>query len=318
MAFWIFGKMPFGRSIYYQVQKRITKTVPRMLVPTVATARRFTEHYYAIAHHFEADLGEARLLEFGAGWDLYGNLVLWCYGINHQTIFDLHRWVKPDQVNIVIRHLASDPPPGAVRSPRNTVGECDAWEKDLRAFYGIEYRAPADAGQTGLPSESIDLVVTTSVLEHVPEPQIRRLLAECHRVVKQGSLMSHVIDYSDHYSHSDPSIGPYNFLKFSDEEWMRFNPDLHFQNRLRHIDYRKLFEDLGFVVLRDDHAPADDTGLLGEMPLFERYRTRPLEELVPVVGHYLLRKCGSAAEVQLPTPLANLESHIVLGKPHLG
>jgi hypothetical protein len=290
LAFWVFDRMPLGRIVYYQVQKRITKTVPRVLAPTAATARRFLEHYHAIASHFTRDLGRTRFLEFGAGWDLYGNIVLWSYGINSQTIFDLHRWVKPDQVNIVIRHLASDPPPGALRLPREVIPERGNWERKLRDCYGIDYRAPADAGQTGLPSGSIDVVVTTSVLEHVPEPLLRRLLSECRRVMNDASVMSHVIDYSDHYSHSDSSIGPYNFLRFSDEEWRRFNPDLHFQNRLRHADYGRLFQELGFRVISEVHDAGDGVEAIAAVPLSERFKNRTLEELVPVVGQYVLKK----------------------------
>ena len=85
--------------------------------------------------------------------------------------------------------------------------------------------------------------MTTSVLEHIPPEQIARILREAHRILPPGgAIMSHVIDYSDHYAHSDARITPYHYLSFEEPTWRRFNPGIHYQNRLRHVDYRPLFE----------------------------------------------------------------------------
>ena len=45
-----------------------------------------------------------------------------------------------------------------------------------------------------------------------------------------------------HYSCFDGTIGPYNFLRFSDELWGLVSPGLHYQNRLRRSDYLRLLE----------------------------------------------------------------------------
>lgn len=292
-AFRLFDAAPLGDRLYYLAQRRITRTVPRRLSPTAATARRFLEHFEALRRH-GVDPGRARLFEFGAGWDLYGNLVAWCHGAERQLVFDLNRWARPDQVNHVIRHLAADPPPGAARLPERPVREDPRhFEADLLELYGIDYRAPADAGATGLPDGSIDAVLTTSVLEHVPAPQIRRLMAECRRLMHAGSVMSHIIDYSDHYAHSDDGIGPYNFLRFTEEEWRRFNPGIHHQNRMRHADHLRLFAECGLAVVEErSERPPDAEALLAGVALADPFRGRPAAELAPVVGHVVLRRGG--------------------------
>ncbi len=72
------------------------------------------------------------------------------------------------------------------------------------------------------------------------------------------SFMSHVIDYSDHYAHGNAAMSPYNFLRYSEQAWRRYNPDGHFQNRWRHADYRRLFEELGFRVVHESlYIPQD-------------------------------------------------------------
>jgi hypothetical protein len=66
-------------------------------------------------------------------------------------------------------------------------------------------------------------------------------MRECHRLCHSGSVLSLKIDYSDHYANADLTISKYNFLRYSAAEWRKYNPSLHYQNRLRHCDYRKIF-----------------------------------------------------------------------------
>lgn len=289
LAFRVLDAAPRGDALYYQLQKRVTKTVPRQLAPTAATARRFLEHIEAARRHGRGDLSQRTLFEFGAGWDLYGNLVAWCCGVDRQLVYDLRRWARPDQINVVVRHLMQDPPAGAQRTPRALVPEHGRFEDALLEHYGIDYRAPADAGDTGLPDGSVDLIFTTSVLEHVPEPALRRLMAECRRLAGPGAVISHVIDYSDHYAHADPSIGPYNFLRFGDAAWQAFNPGIHYQNRLRHADYLRLFAQSGFRLLEERaEQPEGAADALARVKLAPRFRDRPVQELAPVVGQVVL------------------------------
>ena len=292
LAFNTFDRAPFGNDVYYFVQRRVTKTIPRILSPTAHTARWFIEHMRVLDQRAQGGgIGGLSLFEFGAGWDLYGNCVAWCLGAERQTVYDLTRWAKPDQINVVLDHLRNDPPPGAVRVPQTLLPTRGPFEPELCRAYGIAYRAPADAGATGLPNASFDAVSTTSVLEHVPPDQIIRIMAECHRLLPPGALMSHVIDYSDHYAHSDPLITPYNFLSIAAEKWRRYNPGIHYQNRLRHADYAKLFEQAGFNILSaTSEQPADAAEMLGSVSLSPEFSGRSTAELAPLVGHYVVER----------------------------
>lgn len=292
LAFNTFDRMPLGRAVYYLVQRRVTKTIPRVLSPTASTARWFLEHAKVFeSHSGDRGLGATSLFEFGAGWDLYGNCVAWCLGVGRQTVYDLTRWAKPDQINIVLQHLRDEPPPGAVRVPEAMLPTSNPFEAELKRVYGISYVAPDDAGATGLPSGSFDGVCTTSVLEHIPPHQITRIMTECHRLLPSGAVMSHVIDYSDHFAHSDPIITPYNFLSMDDRTWHRFNPGIHFQNRLRHADYAKLFETAGFRVLSARcEQPDDAADMLSRVALSADFADRPPAELMPLVGHYVVQR----------------------------
>lgn len=292
VAYNVFDRMPLGRQLYFQVQRRVTHTIPRVLSPTAVTARWFMEHARVLASHANGHgLPGVSLFEFGAGWDLYGNCVGWCLGMERQTVYDLTRWARADQINIVLEHLRQDPPPGAVRTPQAMLPRRGPFEAELQRRYGIDYRAPADAGATGQPDGAFTGIATTSVFEHIPPAQLARLLGECRRLLPVGGVMSHVIDYSDHFAHSDPAITPYNFLAFEDAAWGRFSPDIHFQNRMRHADYGALFEAAGFKVLSAASSQPDDADqLLARVRLSRSFARRPIAELAPLVGHYVVQR----------------------------
>ena len=290
--FKFFDRMPFGRAIYSGVQRYITHTVPRRFAPTIQTAHIFVDHVRSIAaFEKEKNLADLALFEFGAGWDLYSNCVTWCLGADNQVVYDLNRWARPSQINLALSHLKTDPPPGAVRIPDVLLPVTGKFDEVLRRTYGINYQAPADAGETGLAVGMIDAVVSTSVLEHIPPDQIERILRECRRVLRPGGIMSHLIDYSDHYAHSDLSITPYNFLAFEDSDWDRFNPNIHFQNRLRHSDYRRLFEKAGFQILSASSSqPENARELLCGIELSPNFAARAVSELAPIEGHFIVRR----------------------------
>jgi len=285
-AFRVFNAMPGGQHLYYLTQRYVTRTIPRNL----AEHERWQfEHARTFRREFQGDLGKARLFEFGAGWDLHSSFVQWCYGINDQVVVDISRLARLHLVNLVIRHLKDNPPPNSIRAPERLL--TDPLDDSLRRFYGIRYLAPADARHTDLASGSVDLVCTTSVLEHVPVDVLAEILRECHRICNDRSVMSHVIDYTDHYAHSDASINIYNFLRFSEADWARYNPAIHYQNRLRHFEYGQLFANARFVALAETALQPDDGAeLVASVAVSERFREMTPEQLLPRTGHWVLAR----------------------------
>lgn len=76
---------------------------------------------------------------------------------------------------------------GAVRARADSLGP--RLPVSLRAFDGAALPF-ADA--------SVDVVLSKSVLEHVPTASVPALLGELHRVLRPGGAMVHVIDLRDH------------------------------------------------------------------------------------------------------------------------
>src|SRR5690606_32699774 len=130
----------------------------------------------------------------------------------------------------------------------------------------------------GLPEQSVDLVVSTSTLQHIPVDVLRKLFQEFRRVTASGGMMSHVINMADHYAQTDPSISRFNFLRYSKRRWRLYNNSLHYQNRLRVNDYRRMCEDAGWVIV-DEHDISRPPEELAAVPVhrdFAHYREEDL------------------------------------------
>jgi SAM-dependent methyltransferase len=152
---------------------------------------------------------------------------------------------------------------------------------ELETRFGIAYLAPRDARATALPAESVDFVSSTDTCEHIPEPDLARIFAECRRLLRPGGAFSCRVDLQDHYSYFDPSLSRYHFLRFSDRAWTLVNSPLHYQNRLRAPDYLRLVREAGLEVVSETPSGPGADGLneLRGLPLAPRFRGYPLEEL---------------------------------------
>ena len=85
--------------------------------------------------------------------------------------------------------------------------------------------------------------------------------------------MSHHIIMGDQYAGRDRAITPLNLLKFSDPVWKLFNNSLHYQNRLRLADYRRLLESAGLVIVkeRSDRSARTDLDRIRIAKKFQGY-----------------------------------------------
>ena len=270
--------LPQAERANYVLQRHVTRSLPG---PTAGFQRRFRRavgHLDAYKEHGSGKpLAEAVFYEFGAGWDLAVPLSFWALGVERQILVDLHPNVHIGLVNVSIERLRDLPSERALREPGGSIGSLE----ELEPRFGIRYLAPCDARATGLPATSVDVVTSTSTLEHIPEDDLVPLLAECRRLLRPDGVLSSRIDLSDHYSHFDDSLSPYNFLRYSDRTWRLVNSPLHYQNRLREPDYLELIRDAGLeLVVINPSGPSEQGRLeLEALPITQRFRKYPPEEL---------------------------------------
>jgi hypothetical protein len=168
----------------------------------------------------------------------------------------------------------------------------------LLDHFKIAYLAPQDLTRTAIGARSLQVILSRAVLEHIPPDALRNMLARCRELLRDGGVMAHIIDNSDHRQHGDSRLSPVDFLRYSDRAY-RVLSALHprnYQNRLRHDDYLRLFRNAGFEIVRDVSAP-DPRALqdLQTMPLASKYAASSREDLAILTCLLIVRPAKSAA-----------------------
>jgi 2-polyprenyl-3-methyl-5-hydroxy-6-metoxy-1,4-benzoquinol methylase len=158
----------------------------------------------------------------------------------------------------------------------------------------VDYRAPADATATALGAETIDVVFSNSVLEHVPGRVIADCFTEAMRILKPGGIMVHSVNCGDHYAYSDRSIHQLHYLQFSDEEWRRWNNAFLYQNRLRANDFITMAKDAGFTIELDTTKPsAERLAQIDAMRIAPAFAGYTREQLAVTSVDFVARKATS-------------------------
>jgi SAM-dependent methyltransferase len=105
-----------------------------------------------------------------------------------------------------------------------------------------------------IPDNSVDLVFSQAVLEHVPLNEFAQTLCELYRLQKPGGISSHRIDLQDHLEHSLHS------LRFSHTVWESkfFAKSGFYTNRLRASQIVEAFRVVGYQLLsrQEDSWPS--------------------------------------------------------------
>jgi len=291
----LLSRVSRGEQVNYLLSKYVTGHVPA----SEATFRRdvsFAKRYLeAFRKYGGRSIEQGLFYEFGAGWDLIVPLTFYSLGVNRQVVGDLRRILRPSLVTTTATQLNRLTQESKCMRLLSNLSEAHRMQPlidRLKRNCGIEYVAPFDARKSGWESESIDYITATKVLCHIPESDLRLVMTECRRVLRDNGLAAFVIDYRDQYSYSDPGIGPYNYLQFTDEQWARFNPPLHYQNRMRHSDYVRVFEQAGFEPLIAEGTPPDFAieKSFDRIKPAARFASYDVKDLKTVRGEFVLRK----------------------------
>jgi hypothetical protein len=244
-----------NRRLHFAAQRYLTGRYFEQITPQLLAVYGFH------IDNFRSLPPGSTALEIGAGRNLLCSLLLSHAGAARVYAFDLHRLATVEQVNAVITQLRELLP-----------GEWPLLDSlDDVGAYRIDYRAPGDARHTNL--EHVDFICSTSTLEHIPREDLRAIHAECARL--QPLMMSHIVDYHDHFASFDRAIGRTNFYRYSDRAWRKWNPAKHYQNRLRHSDQLALLAEAGFSV-RSDRRVVEE---LTHPPLAADFRRYSAEDL---------------------------------------
>ncbi len=178
----------------------------------------------------------------------------------------------------------------ALHEPSRPLAELVTWEATDRGRVArlkpevFEAWGELVAEALPLPSESVDVVFSFAVLEHVKQPDA--VLARSYALLRPGGWCYHAIDLRDHGDFSRPV----DFLTLTEEEYLQATGGN--ENRLRASQYLERFQKAGFEVVsarcRDRPLPEPMYGRgdlvdLAEISLEEFYPRTTLQDVEPWV-----------------------------------
>jgi cyclopropane fatty-acyl-phospholipid synthase-like methyltransferase len=220
----------FGLKIFF-IQKYITQ---RSKVEIEQINKSWVHHADSIQKNKAKNI-----LEIGAGKSLEQNIYI-SYRFNNsidQTAIDINKMIDLDYVNQASEQIAEI----LKLKSKGKVSNL----KDLQDLYKIKYMAPFSLKNL---KDKYDMCISTTALEHFKIPDLKEYLSDTKDILKTNGLVSSIIDYSDHYSHTDYKISNLNYLSYSKNAWEKYNNQYLYQNRLRHQDYIKIFETSGYKI----------------------------------------------------------------------
>lgn len=239
-------------------------------------------------HEVGASVEHADIVEIGTGWFPTLPVCFALAGMKSCETYDLKCHLNQKLTFAMLRLLGDHIPRIADCARRPVAAVREEYEnlmgsRSLGELLGrarIRYHAPADASQTALDNDSIDLVFSNSVLEHIPRHTIVNLFREARRVLKPGGLAVHAVNCGDHYAYFDKKISAINYLQYSSAEWRLWNNDLLFQNRLRPRDFLEIAKQTQFDILTaKQKLNAKLSACLGRMKIAPEFAEYPREEL---------------------------------------
>jgi hypothetical protein len=267
---------------------------------TELTDQRFAHNLRNCGTHLEnlrrygsTTLGSFSAFELGTGWFpvvaiglfLSGTREVWTWDIVPHLRLDrlkgvIGRFLELEQRQVLQDHLAALPERLALL--REVMTRCRSSQglepAQLLEPLGIHYRI-GQAGRSGLPPQSVNLIVSDVVFEYIAPVALFQILLEFRLIAAPDAVMTHSIDLGDQYAGFDPRITQFNFLRFSDWQWRLLNNPIIPLNRLRISDYRRAFSESGFQIVEEASQRGDPTEL-ARTSLAARFCAYSVEDLL--------------------------------------
>lgn len=251
------------------------------------------------------DMQSATILEVGSGWQPLIPMLYSLAGARQVIMTDLNPLL--DLVSFVASLKSLEANTAVIQSELGVsaaavsdfvrAGRAGGTLNELLPKLRMQYRAPCDMQRSGMSAGSVDAVMSRAVLEHIPPQVIQGIFNETARILKPGGVTCHIVDNSDHWEHVDHSLSRVNFLKYSDGLFrLTYISDLHYQNRLRHSQYRQMLEKAGLAVVAEESEIDDKArSSLREMTVAPRFRQFSEDDLATITSFYLARPAAAPA-----------------------
>lgn len=258
-------------------------TSPESLQNDVSYAVRIAENYLQYIQTSEIKIQNKAVLEVGPGVNFGSILVLAGYGarvmVSDRFLVPWDEEYHPKFYGL-LKDWVKENMPDADTSPLDKILSLGGYPDNV-----IKLFATSLEELSGIADNSVDVVFSNAVLEHIISPP--RAFQQMARISPKGAWGFHQVDFRDHRTMEQPL----EFLLMNDAEFEREFEERHGEcgNRWRHWEYLELFSQVGFEVI--DFSPnifADQAYLETFMPRIQnsssKHISAALEDLKIVSG----------------------------------
>jgi SAM-dependent methyltransferase len=252
--------LPFKHQLNFLFQKYITRGLELSDEYFEDRLIHCAQHYRVFRkYNFTPNFSH---LEIGTGWYPIVPAGMFLYGAGSITTVDVNRFSNEKYTRIVLSKFLEYDRNGKLKKflpgiseerLKILISEAEHPSEDYYALldnHKITYMV-MDVRKLPLPDKSFDLITSNNTFEHIASDVLEGILQKLKCLGKEGCVMSHAIDMSDHFAHFDKSITIYNFLKFSDAQWKIINNNIQPLNRLRIYDYREIYRKLSIPITEE-------------------------------------------------------------------
>jgi hypothetical protein len=273
--------LPASERWHYLAQSRLTRSLrvdPDDFALRLRRCRQHIEDYFS---NGPSPTPAFTALELGTGWFPFTPIGLFLCGAERVVTVDKQPFLRRVYVEQALDHLIQSGDQGELKShlPQMNDERLDLIRRARAASAGTtmegllgELRIEVMVGdirQLELRPASIDLICSDGTLQAIPELQLRDILITFKRLARDAAVMTHDVAFKDAFAVFDHSIGPLNYLRFSDRVWRALGEPL---NRLRVSDLRRLHDRTGWRIVREEDVELASPEALEDVRLARRFR----------------------------------------------
>lgn len=115
--------------------------------------------------------------------------------------------------------------------------------QDILSICKVRYLTDGLTSLKKIESNTVDLIFSQAVLEHIRRGEFMETMKQCHRILRPDGVCSHRVDLRDHLG------GALNSLRFSARRWESefFASSGFYTNRIQYSQMLQIFSDVGFT-----------------------------------------------------------------------
>jgi predicted nicotinamide N-methyase len=200
------------------------------------------------------------VLEIGTGWFPFVPIMAYLAGAKKIITVDIHPWLRFDNTQKTINEIEPyldklaynlDIDKNDIYRKYDLISDIQSEQNCLTTLLKpckIYYYSHFDITQSDFQNDTIDIIFSSNVLEHIPPATLTNIHKKTKQLVKNTGYIVHRFNPDDHYKSFTKST--INFLKYTEREWKWLGGyGLSYHNRMRSYEHFKVMQLSGLNVV---------------------------------------------------------------------